>query len=82
MSAMQDNVLVRKTDEQGRLVIPKSIRTRLGIGEDEQVEIIEGNDSFTVRKARPSCVFCRSVDMLIEYMDKFVCQECSGKFNK
>ena len=79
---MKYNVFIRKTDEQGRLVIPKSLRTRLGIGEDEQVEIIEAGDSFTVRRARPRCVFCRSENSLTEFMDQYICGECSVKINK
>lgn len=78
----KDNVFLRKTDEQGRLVIPKSLRLRLGISRDEQVEIIENSDGFTVRRACPRCVFCRSDNDLTIYMEKFVCKECSKNLNK
>ncbi|MCH5187166.1 MAG: AbrB/MazE/SpoVT family DNA-binding domain-containing protein [Oscillospiraceae bacterium] len=82
MSTMQNNVFIRKTDEQGRLVIPKSIRTRLEIGGDVQLEIIEGSDSFTVRRLVQRCVFCSATERLVEYMDKFVCSDCSKNLNK
>ena len=77
-----DNVFIRRTDEQGRLVIPKSLRLRLGIGGDEQVEIIESDDSFTVRRLVQRCVFCSATERLVEYMDKFVCSDCSKNLNK
>lgn len=73
---MDEVSTVRTTDEIGRFVIPAAIRAKLGIEKGDELEIIEGADSFTVRKYRPRCLFCSATDDLLEYNDKFVCRSC------
>ena len=68
---------VRPVDRLGRLVMPSDIRKALNIssGEDS-VEFFLENDSVIIKKYRPSCVFCKSNENLIEYKNQSLCLEC------
>lgn len=47
---MVEKGIIRKFDKLGRLVIPKEIRQRLGITEENPVEIYLHNDSILIQK--------------------------------
>lgn len=68
--------IVRKLDSAGRIVLPKKIRRSWDIKHNDGLEITIDGDSIILSKYRPKCVFCMGIDHVIEYKDKYVCQEC------
>ena len=55
---MKSTGIVRNIDELGRLVIPKEMRKKMGIGESSPVEIFVEDDKIIVTKYQDSCIFC------------------------
>lgn len=68
--------ILRKTDSLGRVVIPKELRRKLEIGDDDMIEIIEDGDCLILRKYYPRCVFCGSTEKLLQYNEKCICRKC------
>ena len=73
---MKSTGIVRNIDELGRLVIPKEMRKKMGIGESSPVEIFVENDRIIVTKYQDSCIFCGSGTELSDFKDKRVCRAC------
>jgi transcriptional pleiotropic regulator of transition state genes len=77
---MKATGIVRKFDDNGRIVIPAELRKLLGLDtRDDAVEIFMEDEKIILKKYMPSCVFCGSMDDLIAYKDKKVCAVCAGK---
>ncbi len=75
-SQRKSSGIVRKTDSLGRIVIPKGLRQKLEIEDDDYVEIIEENDCLVLRKYHPRCVFCGGTERLLKYREKYICRNC------
>ncbi|MCY7866041.1 AbrB/MazE/SpoVT family DNA-binding domain-containing protein [Bacillus spizizenii] len=50
---MKATGIVRRTDELGRVVIPKELRTTLGISEKDPLEIFVEEDKIVMKKYKP-----------------------------
>ena len=74
---MKSTGIVRNIDELGRLVIPKEMRKKMGIGESSPVEIFVENDRIIVTKYQDSCIFCGAGSELRDFKGKRVCLKCS-----
>lgn len=70
--------IVRRIDPLGRLVIPKEIRRKLDIKENDEVEMTVEGKQVIIKKHSNSCTFCdcQDEDKLIEFMGKKVCIDC------
>lgn len=68
--------VVRKVDQLGRIVLPKSLRKRYNMNEGDPVEILVDGDQIILGKYKPRCVFCASVEGVAEYKEKPICQSC------
>ncbi len=73
---MKSTGIVRNIDDLGRLVIPKEMRKKMGIGESSPVEIFVENDRIIVTKYQDSCIFCGSSSELRNFKGKRVCLAC------
>jgi transcriptional pleiotropic regulator of transition state genes len=73
---MKTSGIVRNIDELGRLVVPKEMRTSLGIDYNDPVEITIDNDKIILRKHMPFCVFCGSAENLSVFKEKNICDNC------
>ena len=75
---MRSTGVVRKVDELGRFVVPKEIRNKLGVtNEDNELEIFVIDDEIILRKPNAkSCVFCGNKENTTEFMGKYVCSNC------
>lgn len=74
---MKATGIIRRVDDLGRLVIPKSIRRPLGIGEGDPLEISIKGDTIVLRKYEVGCQFCGNVE--IESQESYgnnICPEC------
>ena len=79
---MKSTGIVRKVDELGRIVLPIEMRRTLDIGEKDALEIYVEGSSVILKKYKPSCVFCGSMENIISYQGKNVCKKCSEKLKK
>ena len=73
---MKSTGIVRNIDELGRLVIPKEMRKKMGIGESSPVEIFVESDRIIVTKYQDSCIFCGKGSALSDFKGKRVCADC------
>jgi len=73
--------MVRKIDDLGRIVLPIELRAVLGIKTKDPLEIFvdEHAASIILVPYRPGCVFCASMEDLVELHGKKVCRGCVGK---
>jgi len=71
----------RKVDELGRIVIPMELRTKLGIGEKDSLDIYVEGSSIILKKCNTGCTFCGSDKDLISYADKLICPKCKEKIS-
>jgi transcriptional pleiotropic regulator of transition state genes len=68
--------IVRKLDQLGRIVLPKSLRKRYQMNEGDPIEILVRGDHIILEKYRPRCIFCYSVEEVTAFKDKYVCGVC------
>ena len=73
---MKSTGIIRKIDELGRFVIPMEMRNKLGISNNDSLEIYVEGTSIVLRKYQPDCVFCGSSKNVVEYKGKNVCEKC------
>ncbi len=73
---MSKTGIIRNLDSLGRLVIPKELRSSLGIREGGEVEIFAEDDQIIVKKFDPSCTFCGSTEDLMHFRGKLICRSC------
>ena len=76
---MKSTGVVRKVDELGRIVLPKELRTVLGINEKDSIEIFTDNDKIILQKYQPACVFCNNIENIVYFNGKRVCADCVEK---
>ena len=69
--------IVRKLDQLGRIVLPKSLRKRYQMNEGDPIEILVQGDLIILERFRPKCIFCSSVDQVTKFKDKYFCSECA-----
>jgi transcriptional pleiotropic regulator of transition state genes len=74
--------IVRRVDQLGRIVLPKSLRERYSMNEGDPVEIIVNGDNIILEKYRPKCIFCGSIELVIEYKDRYVCNVCTDQMTQ
>ena len=72
--------IVRKLNDNGRVVIPMELRKKYGIDyEDAEVEIFADADGIHIRKYNPSCIICGSYEDIKIIDDKKICRRCIEK---
>ena len=69
----------REIDKVGRIVISKDIRNHLGIKAGDVLHIEADDSCITIKKAESKCVFCNSIENLIEFEGKHICKNCLDK---
>ncbi|WP_223070397.1 AbrB/MazE/SpoVT family DNA-binding domain-containing protein [Paenibacillus caui] len=73
--------VVRKVDQLGRIVLPKSLRKRYQMNEGDPVEILVQGDHIILERYRPKCVFCGSMEEVSEFKERTVCKQCLTEMN-
>lgn len=77
---MNKSGIIRKVDNLGRIVIPKSYRDSLKINIGDSLYINIDSHSLLLKKLENSCVFCNSQKKLFEFQGKYFCNNCCQKF--
>lgn len=77
---MKSTGIIRDVDKMGRVVIPKEIRNQLNIKSDvDSLEIFMDGDSIVLRKYKPTCFFCDTLEETVNYNGYSVCVNCIEK---
>ena len=77
---MKATGIVRPVDKLGRIVIPKEIRKKFDITDDQDsFEIFVEDDRMILRKYQPGCLFCGESEGTVTLKGHVVCKECSKK---
>lgn len=79
---MKSTSFVRRVDEAGRIVLPKELRKKFNLVENESsLEFFIEDDAIILKKYEPSCMFCHTVDDTIEFHGVKICKACLKKLN-
>jgi AbrB family transcriptional regulator, transcriptional pleiotropic regulator of transition state genes len=73
--------VVRKVDQLGRIVLPKSLRKRYLMNEGDPVEILVQGDHIILERYRPKCVFCGNMEQVSEFRERYICGACLEEMN-
>ena len=73
---MKTTGVSRCIDELGRIVIPKSMRNKLGIKNGDPLEFCLENGSIIITPGKSKCPFCLSDESLTEFKGKAICSAC------
>lgn len=76
MRAIKPAGVVRKVDQLGRIVLPKPLRRRYQMNEGDPIEILVQGDRIILERYRPKCVFCSSLEQIVEFKGRYVCSAC------
>ncbi|SDM33647.1 AbrB/MazE/SpoVT family DNA-binding domain-containing protein [Halarsenatibacter silvermanii] len=76
---MKATGIVRRVDQLGRIVLPKELRQTLNIDKKDPMEIYVEDETVILKKYEPGCTLCSSVDELVSYKGKNVCEKCIEK---
>ncbi|MNJ78590.1 putative transition state regulator Abh [compost metagenome] len=74
--------VVRKVDQLGRIVLPKSLRKRYQMNEGDPVEILVQGDHIILERYRPKCVFCGSMEGVSDFKERCICSQCLVEMNR
>ena len=78
---MKSTGITRNPDSLGRIVIPMEMRRNMEITEDTPLEIFVNGNDIVLRKYKPGCACCDSVDSLVELSGIRLCAECIDSFD-
>ena len=73
---MKATGIVRNVDELGRIVIPKEMRKKMYISNNDPVEIFVEDDRIILTKYQSSCTFCGGNIGISDFKGKRICADC------
>lgn len=74
---MKTTGIVRKLNDNGRVVIPMEARKLLGLEKDDSyVEIFTDSDGVYIKKHELECIFCGEKENIITVKGKKICKNC------
>ncbi|MHB1627629.1 MAG: AbrB/MazE/SpoVT family DNA-binding domain-containing protein [Bacilli bacterium] len=77
---MKNTGVSRELDTLGRVVIPKELRTTMGLEQGSSLEIFyDEKGQIILQKFRIHCEFCGRAEDLLELRGKKVCRSCAGE---
>lgn len=79
---MKSTGIVRRTDELGRIVIPKELRDTMDINTKDSMEIYTNGDQIILKKYQPSCIFCGNAEGLTVHRGKNICPACLAELTR
>lgn len=73
---MKTTGITRQIDSFGRFVVPKELRSNLGIEDNDFIEIFTEDDKIILKKYAPGCMFCGKGGKLYYFKGKMICESC------
>ena len=74
--------VVRKVDQLGRIVLPKSLRKKFSMNEGDPIEIVVTGEQIILEKYKPRCSFCNSQENVHDFKDKHICVGCLAELKQ
>ena len=74
--------VTNRVDQLGKVILPKKLRSALDIKIGDPVEIYLDGDLLYMKKYFPECVFCESIENVIEYNKIYICKKCLEALKK
>ncbi len=68
---------IRQLDSLGRVVIPKKMRTALGINENDNLIISLESNAIVIKREVPMCVICKRENQLKQVGSAYICPACA-----
>ena len=70
--------IIRSVESNGRFVIPKEMREKLDLVDEEELEItlFEDMNQIVIRKIGNNCALCGTSRNLKEISGKYLCRNC------
>ncbi|MCL2068503.1 MAG: AbrB/MazE/SpoVT family DNA-binding domain-containing protein [Oscillospiraceae bacterium] len=77
----ENRMEVRSVDEVARVIIPRSLCTKYGISEGDEIAFSDEGSFIGLRKHRSSCCICGSLEdlILIGEARKSICRGCASE---
>lgn len=79
---MKETGIARPIDHMGRIVIPKEMRKRLSIFENDELDVSVEGSKIVLKKITPGCTFCGSRTGLSAIKGKYICADCKAELTK
>ena len=77
------DIVVRKLDEIGRIIIPPDYRRLLNWNPNTEVAIVLEDGKLSLQAAQPNCVLCGdSNNYLLQHNGKYICGNCLKELNQ
>lgn len=73
---MRTTGIVRRTDDLGRIVIPKELRRTLNIKDGDPLEIFTDKGAIILKQYQPGCIFCGEIEEIKNFKGKHICKKC------
>lgn len=73
---MKEIGITRQIDDLGRMVLPVELRKTLDISARDSMEIYLVDDTIVLKKFQTKCVFCGSLENIVDFKGKNVCKTC------
>lgn len=86
MSNLRSVGVIRELDPLGRVVIPRDIVKKFKLQpktkdlRGSMLEIFEDGNSIAIRKYKPGCHCCTSMEVITEVLGIKLCKECLEQF--
>lgn len=74
--------IVRRVDELGRIVLPKTFREHLDLKPQDEVKIMIKGDSISITKHKTACLFCDTKSDILLFGDEPICASCAKKIGQ
>ena len=79
---MEEKKIVKRIDDLGRIVIPKVIRTAVGVSLGDELSVEVEGESIVLKRVCQSCCLCGVAEGLTPFKDKYVCADCVKEIAK
>ena len=73
---MKTSGTIRKIDQLGRIVVPKSMCKALHIEVDDELDVTMEGERIILKKYENGCIFCNRTEGLVIFNGKHVCARC------
>lgn len=73
--------IIREVDSLGRIGLPKELRTKMAINNNDLMEIYVDDGAIILMKYEKNCIFCGSTEDVFRFKSKAVCRKCFSEIN-
>ena len=79
---MKTSGIIRRIDDLGRIVVPKSMCKVLQIKANDELDITMEGERIILQKHRNGCVFCGGAERILVFNGRKICAACVEKLKE